>query len=66
MSHSSTTPKNGHLAAIRERVRLRRASEHHATRLQLARDYTLIFLEPVMNFGKAGICWADDTEGISQ
>jgi hypothetical protein len=24
------------------------------------------FLEPVMNFGKAGICWADDTEGISQ
>ncbi len=44
MSQSPTTPKNGHLAAIRERVRLRRASEHHATRLQLARDYTLIFL----------------------
>ena len=43
MSHSSTTPKNGHLAAIRERVRLRRESEKHATRLQLARDYFLIF-----------------------
>ena len=39
-----TTSKNGRLAAIRERVRLRRASEHHATRLQLARDYALIFL----------------------
>ena len=23
-------------------------------------------LEPVMNFGKVGICWADATEGISR
>ena len=42
MSQSPTTSKNGHLAQIRERVRLRRESEHHATRLQLARDYLLV------------------------
>lgn len=33
---------NGRLAQIRERVRLRRANERHATALQLLRDYGLI------------------------
>ena len=43
MSQTPTPAKNGHLAQIRERVRLRRESEKHATAAQLLRDYMLVF-----------------------
>lgn len=44
----SETPRNGHLAQIRERVRQRRATERHATALQIARDYLLVIAGSVL------------------